>query len=104
MASIFRIELNEIHAFLKGNYAQIVVICLATLFMLLDRYHPVTPEWLGSLIYFLVLPILVIIVLLRKNPLDFGLRMGNWRLWRWYNNHWITKCEVYVNVRSKQTS
>lgn len=84
MASIFRSELNEICAFSKRNYGQIVVITLATLFMLFDRYHPVTPEWLGSLVYFLALPILAIIVLLRKNPLDFGLRIGNWRLWGWY--------------------
>lgn len=31
--------------------------------------------------YYAVLPILSTIFLLRKNPLDFGLRLGNWKLW-----------------------
>ena len=77
-------EASEIYAFSKRNYRQIVVICLAVLFLVLNRYHPITPEWLGSLIYYLVLPISVIIILLRRNPIDYGLRAGDWRLWGWY--------------------
>ena len=77
-------EASEIYAFSKRNYRQIVVICLTVFFLVLNRYHPITLEWLGSLLYYMLLPILVIIILLRRNPLDYGLRIGNWRLWGWY--------------------
>ncbi len=74
-------ELKELYSFFKRNYSEIVVIGLATLFLTIERYHSIGPPWVSSLIYFAVLPILTIIVLLRRNPLDFGLRFGNWRLW-----------------------
>jgi len=36
------------------------------------------------LIYYAFLPILVIVIILRKNPLDFGLKLGNPRIWDLY--------------------
>lgn len=74
-------EIKGICSFLKRNYPEILVFCLAALFLALDEYHPLSPRWLSALVYFAVLPLLAIAVLLRKNPLDFGLRPGNWRVW-----------------------
>jgi len=81
--NILREELAAIPRFLKQNYNEAVIISSATLFFILDRYHPIQNEWLSSLIYFALLPILVILFL-RKNPLDFGLRLGNVRVWGFY--------------------
>ena len=74
-------ELVELYRFFKGNYSTVVVIGLATLFLTLNEYYPILHYWLSALIYYAALPILSIIVLLRRNPLDFGLRLGNWRIW-----------------------
>jgi uncharacterized protein len=67
--------------FLKRNTNEAIIIASAILFLTLDRYHPIQPEWLGTFIYFAVCPIPVILIILRKNPLDFGLRLGSPRIW-----------------------
>jgi membrane protease YdiL (CAAX protease family) len=77
-------ELLEITGFFRRNYNEIIVIGLATLFLTLAAYHPIGPPWISSLIYFAVLPVLTITLILRKNPLDFGLRPGNVRVWSFY--------------------
>jgi membrane protease YdiL (CAAX protease family) len=74
-------EIKGLYSFLRRNYSEIIVVGLATLFLTLDNYHPIPPRWLGSLVYFAVLPLLTIFLLLRRNPLSFGLRLGNWRTW-----------------------
>jgi membrane protease YdiL (CAAX protease family) len=79
--NLFKREIKELYSFLRRNYSEIIVVGLATLFLALDSYNPIPPRWLGSLVYFAVLPVLAIFVLLRKNPLNFGLRLGNWRSW-----------------------
>jgi hypothetical protein len=81
MLEIAKNEIKGIYSFLKRNYQEVAVICLATFFLTLDKYHPLSPQWLSSLIYFAILPLLTIVILLRKNPLDFGFRLGNWRVW-----------------------
>jgi membrane protease YdiL (CAAX protease family) len=79
-----RQELHEIAGFFRRNYNEIIVIGLATLYLTLAAYHPIGPPWISSVIYFAILPVLTIVLILRKNPLDFGLRMGNVRVWSFY--------------------
>ena len=74
-------ELKELYAFLRRHGREIIVVCVASLCLSFQEYHSFRPDWASSLVYYAVLPILSIIFLLRKNPLDFGLRLGNWRLW-----------------------
>ena len=77
-------ELDNIYKFLTLNSNEIIIVVSATLFFILNKYHPIQNEWLSSFIYFAVLPMLVIVLVLRKNPLDFGLRSGNIRIWGFY--------------------
>jgi membrane protease YdiL (CAAX protease family) len=81
MISFIKEEFVGILQFLKRNGRETIVILSATLFLTLDRYHPINPQWLSTFIYYAVFPILVILIILRKNPLDFGLRIGNPRIW-----------------------
>ena len=74
-------ELKNLGGFLKGWYQEIVVISFATLFIILFNHHKIENFWLSSLIYFGILPVLAILIILRKKPLDFGLRIGNYRVW-----------------------
>ncbi len=74
-------ELKNLIGFLKNWYNEIVVICFATLFMILHSYREIENFWISSFIYFGIFPVLTILIFLRKNPLDFGLRLGNYKLW-----------------------
>lgn len=81
MANNISTELKNLIGFLKNWYNEIVVICFATLFMILHSYREIENFWISSFIYFGIFPVLTILIFLRKNPLDFGLRLGNYRLW-----------------------
>lgn len=81
MIRLLKEELSGIGQFLKRNNSETIIIASAILFPTLDRYHPLEPEWLGTFIYCAVCPILVILFILRKNPLNFGLRLGVPRIW-----------------------
>jgi membrane protease YdiL (CAAX protease family) len=73
-------ELTAFSRFLRNHYAETVILASSTLFMVLNHFHPVGDRWLNSLFYFGALPLLTIVLVLRRNPLDFGLRLGNARL------------------------
>ncbi len=81
MANNISTELKNLIGFLKNWYNEIVVICFATLFIILHSYREIENFWISSFIYFGIFPVLTILIFLRKNPLDFGLRLGNYKLW-----------------------
>ena len=81
MMHLLKEELIAIGRFLKRNSSEAIIIASAILFLTLDWYHPIQPEWLGTFIYCAVCPLLVILIILRKNPLNFGLRLGIPRIW-----------------------
>ena len=78
---MFKTELDGIFQFLKKYGSETIVIVSATLFLTLDKYHPIGNEWQSTFLYYAVFPVLVILIILRKNPLDFGLRPGSPRIW-----------------------
>jgi membrane protease YdiL (CAAX protease family) len=84
VTKLFKKELRELAAFFRRNYRETLVISLAVLFLTLAGYHPIGPSWISSVIYFAILPIITITVILRRNPLDFGLRLGNFKVWGFY--------------------
>jgi membrane protease YdiL (CAAX protease family) len=84
MITFLKTELGGLWDFLKRNANETVIIAAAVLFISLDHYHTIGPNWLSVFLYYGVFPLLVIMVVLRKNPLDFGLRWGLPRLWGWY--------------------
>ena len=84
MISFLEEELRGIYRFLKRNKNEVVVLSTAALFLSLHSYHRIWNEWFSSLLYFAVLPILVIILFLGRNPLDYGFRWGNTGIWGRY--------------------
>jgi membrane protease YdiL (CAAX protease family) len=80
MFAFFWREIKAAGAFVKRNRREVIVLCLAALAITLNEYNPVSPFWLGALVYFGALPLMGIL-LLGRNPLDFGLRIGNWKSW-----------------------
>jgi membrane protease YdiL (CAAX protease family) len=72
---------DHISSFLLNNWREIVILSSAVLFFSFKYYHMVLNEWFSSLLYFGFLPILVIMLILRRNPLNFGLRWGKVKFW-----------------------
>ena len=85
MINLFKQELGELHSFFKNNYKETVVLCAATLFLVLAISRPIGSSLvINYLVYYAILPILTILFILKKNPLDFGLRLGDYKLWSFY--------------------
>ncbi|MBD3388154.1 MAG: CPBP family intramembrane metalloprotease [Candidatus Altiarchaeales archaeon] len=58
----------------------VVVLSTGVLFLVLGRYESIGRDWADSLVFYGGLP-LAAVLLMRRNPLDFGLRIGEWRVW-----------------------
>jgi len=85
MIDLFRQELEEIHSFFKKNYKETVILCMSTLFLVLAIYRPIGSSLVVNYtVYYVILPVLTILIILKKNPLDFGLKLGNYKLWSFY--------------------
>lgn len=74
-------EIRTLTAFILHVWREAVIIGSASLFLVLNQYHTLGERWSDSLLFFLCLPLLVIVLALRRNPLDFGWRLGDWRFW-----------------------
>jgi membrane protease YdiL (CAAX protease family) len=81
MRGFFIAETNRIKALLLEERLIASVLVSSTLFLVASRYLPTSPKIFGSLFYYVALPLLVIVLVLRRDPLDFGLRAGRWRIW-----------------------
>ena len=78
-------ELREICNFLKRNFTETVILGMSTVFMVFQIYRPIKSSTvLSYLFYFVVLPLLTIFIILRKNPFDYGFKLGNYKLWGFY--------------------
>ena len=84
MIHFLREERDGIRQFLKGNGSEAIVIISATLFIILNQYHPIRNQSLSTFLYYALFPILVILIVMRKNPLDYGLRLGSHHIWGFY--------------------
>ncbi|MFA5309339.1 MAG: CPBP family intramembrane glutamic endopeptidase [Dehalococcoidales bacterium] len=76
-------EFVDLGQFFKRNGRETVIVTAATLFLTLDRYRPIGSEWVSTTLYYGIFPLLVVFIILRKSPGDFGLGMGSPRLW-WF--------------------
>ena len=85
MINLFKQELHQIYSFFKNNYQEAIVLCMSTLFLVLAICRPICSSLIvNHTVYYMVLPIFTILIFLRKNPLDFGLRFGDYKLWSFY--------------------
>lgn len=81
MIPIIKKELGEVYLFIKRNYSELVVICTATLLLTIKKYYMIESVWLSSFLFLGLLPLLIIVIFLRKTPFQFGLRFGNFKVW-----------------------
>lgn len=74
----FLSDLENLKIFCISYYKEIIVISFSTLFIILHHHHTIGNFWISSFIYFGVFPVPTILIFFRKNPLDFGLRLGDY--------------------------
>ncbi len=81
MMSFVQKESKDIYLFLKRNKTEAAVMSCTVLFLTLDKYHHIWNDCFSSVVYFAALPVMLIPILLQRNPMDFGLRLGNPKIW-----------------------
>ncbi len=61
--------------------ARIVTITIvSTLLIMLDRYHDfLSPPEKDSVIFYLVIPLLIVVIFFRESPRNYGFSLGDWR-------------------------
>jgi len=64
----------------KIDWRIALITVLSTLLIFLAYSYSFTPySYLERLAEYTILPLIVILLVFRDNPMDFGLRLGNWR-------------------------
>lgn len=78
-------EYQETKKFIKENYQVIIILSVATLSLTLQWYRPLRFSLaLSYIFYFMILPVFVIRLVLKKNPFAYGFGLGNFRIWLIY--------------------
>ena len=81
MLKFIKEEFSGLVQFLKQNTTETVIVLSAALFLSLDHYHVIMSGDFSTFLFNAAFPILVILIILRKNPFNFGLSIGNFRIW-----------------------
>src|SRR5215207_5195373 len=65
---------------LHFDWKIVTITIVSTLLLMVDYYHRLTPyKYLDRVILYLFIPLLIIIFLFRKNPMEFGFSLGDWQ-------------------------
>ncbi len=66
---------------LHFDWKVVTVTILSTLLLMVDYYHTLTPSKLiDRTILYLVIPLLVVLILFRENPVKYGFSLGDWKI------------------------
>ena len=66
---------------LNFDWKIVTVTILSTLLLMVDHYHKLTPyKYWDRVALYLVIPLLVILILFRENPKEYGFSFGDWKL------------------------
>lgn len=65
---------------LKFNWKIVTATIVTTLLIIVDSYHTFTSSVaLDRFILYFIIPVFIIVVVLRENPAEYGLRLGDWK-------------------------
>lgn len=66
---------------LNFDWKIVTVTIVSTLLLMVDHYHRLTPyKYWDRVILYLVIPLLIILILFRENPREYGISLGDWKL------------------------
>lgn len=64
----------------KSDLRAATILISSTLLLIIRYHHTVLgDETISSFVFYFLIPLGIIIFILREDPRDFGLRLGNWR-------------------------
>lgn len=85
MTKFIKQEYLALRSFFVDNFKIVIILGLSTFSLVMQWYRPLGPNLaISQLIYYFILPVLVILFIFRDNPLDYGFRLGNYRIWIFY--------------------
>jgi len=65
---------------LKFNWNLVIATIVTTLLLIVDHYHRFTDsKALDRFFLYLVIPLIIIVVILRENPSEYGFQLGDWK-------------------------
>ena len=72
---------------LKFDWKVVTITIVSTLLLMADYYVSITKNWIGGVwwkvadrtILYFIIPMLIILVVFRENPRNFGFTLGDWR-------------------------
>jgi membrane protease YdiL (CAAX protease family) len=66
---------------LNFDWKIVTVTIVSTLLLMVDHYQQLTPgKYWDRLILYLVIPLVIILILFRENPKEYGFSLGDWKL------------------------
>ncbi len=66
---------------LQFDWKIVAVTIISTLLLIVDAYHRITSSKpLDRIILYLLVPLLVILLLFRENPVHYGFTLGDWKV------------------------
>lgn len=73
---------------LRFDWRVITITIASTLLLMTDAYVPLTRTWVGGVwwkmvdrtIFYFIIPMLIILVVFRERPSEYGFRLGDWRM------------------------
>ncbi len=65
---------------LQFDWKVVAVTIVATLLLMVDAYHRITPDkGYDRTILYLIIPLLMVLILFRENPREYGFTFGDWK-------------------------
>ena len=65
---------------LEFNWKIVIATISTTLLLIVDNYHRFTAsKALDRFFLYLVIPLVIIVVVLRENPKEYGFQLGDWK-------------------------
>lgn len=66
---------------LNFDWKVVAVTIISTLLLMVDHYHKLTAfKYWDRVFLYLIVPLLIIVVLFRENPIEYGFSLGDWKL------------------------
>jgi amino acid transporter len=65
---------------LNFDWKIVTITIVSTLLLMVDSYHKLTAyKYLDRVILYLVIPLIIIVILFRENPREYGFTFGDWK-------------------------
>jgi membrane protease YdiL (CAAX protease family) len=65
---------------LQFDWKIVTITIVSTLLLIVDAYHHLTPsKFWDRFILYLIIPLLVILLVFRENPREYGFSLGDWK-------------------------